>query len=85
MGAAAGVMDEMDPLHATIEEFAADGYTHIECYCPYCREIRLRPISWLPRLSLYLTLAQLSARLRCAECGGPLRSAKPWRHNSLMM
>jgi len=20
----------MDPLHATIEEFAADGYTHVE-------------------------------------------------------
>jgi hypothetical protein len=27
----------MDPLHATIEEFAADGYTHIECFCPWCR------------------------------------------------
>ena len=24
----------MDPLHATIEEFAADGYTHVECYLP---------------------------------------------------
>jgi hypothetical protein len=24
----------IDPLHATIEEFAADGYTHIECFCP---------------------------------------------------
>jgi hypothetical protein len=23
--------------------------------------------------------AQLSARLRCAECGGPLHSVKPWR------
>ena len=22
----------MDPLHATIEEFAADGYTHVECF-----------------------------------------------------
>jgi hypothetical protein len=21
----------MDALHATVEEFAADGYTHIEC------------------------------------------------------
>jgi hypothetical protein len=41
----------MDPLHATIEEFAADGYTHIECHCPRCREIRLRPISYLPRIS----------------------------------
>jgi hypothetical protein len=26
-----------------------------------------------------LTIAQLSARLRCADCGGPLRSVKPWR------
>jgi hypothetical protein len=23
-----------DPSHATIEEFAADGYTHVQCYCP---------------------------------------------------
>jgi hypothetical protein len=27
----------MDPLHATIEEFAADGFTHIECHCPAFR------------------------------------------------
>ena len=55
----------MDPLHATIEEFAADGYTHVDCYCPRCRMTRLRPISWwLPHI-----LAQLSARLRCAEGG----------------
>jgi hypothetical protein len=59
----------MDPLHATIEEFAADGYTHVDCYCPRCRMMRLRPISWLPRISLGLTIAQLSARLRCAEGG----------------
>ena len=24
----------MDPLHATIKEFAAAGYTHVECFCP---------------------------------------------------
>jgi hypothetical protein len=59
----------MDLLHATIEEFIAEGYTHIECYCPRCRATRLRPISWLPRISMGLTLAQLSVRLRCAECG----------------
>ena len=47
--------------------------------CPRCRAIRLRPISWLPRISLGLTIAQLSARLRCAECGGQLHSVKPWR------
>ena len=26
-----------------------------------------------------LTIAQLSERLRCAECGGQLQSVKPWR------
>ena len=31
------------------------------------------------RISLGLTIAQLSARLRCAECGGQLHSVKPWR------
>ena len=69
----------MDPLHTTIEEFAAEGYTHVECYCPRCRMTRLRPISWLPSISMGLTIAQLSVRLRCAECGGQLHSVKPWR------
>jgi hypothetical protein len=69
----------MEPLHATIEEFAAEGFTHIECYCPRCRVIRLRPMSWLPRISLGLTIAQLSERLRCAECGGQVQSVKPWQ------
>ena len=27
----------MNPLHATIEEFAAEGYSHVECFCPRCR------------------------------------------------
>ena len=74
----------MDPLRATIEEFAAEGYTHIECYCPRCRMTRLRPISWLPRISLGLAIAQLSARLRCAKCGGQLRSVKPWRMEDVL-
>jgi hypothetical protein len=74
----------MDPLHATIEEFAADGYTHIECCCPRCRVIRLRPMDWLPRISMGLTIAQLSERLRCAECGGPLQSVKPWRQADVL-
>ena len=68
----------MDPLHATIQEFAADGFTHVECYCPRCRVTRQRPISWLPRISMGLTIAQLSERLRCAECGSQIYSAKPW-------
>jgi phage FluMu protein Com len=69
----------MDPLHAAIDEFAAEGYTHIECFCPRCRMIRLRPMSWLPKISTGLTLDGLARRLRCAECGGPLLSVKPWR------
>jgi hypothetical protein len=60
----------IDPLHATIENFAAEGFTHVECYCPRCRMIRLRPISWLPRISMGLTIAQLSARLRCLSVVG---------------
>ena len=52
----------MDPLHATIEEFEAEGYTHIECHCRRCRVIRLRPMNWLPHISMGLTLAQLSER-----------------------
>ena len=74
----------MDPLRATIEEFAAEGYTHVECFCPRCRVIRLRPIDWLPKISMGLTIAQLSARLRCAECGGSLRSVKPWRQADVL-
>jgi hypothetical protein len=38
-----------------IEEFAADGYTHVEANCPRCRLIRLRPIDQLPKISLGLT------------------------------
>ena len=60
-----------------MEEFAAEGVTHIECHCP--RVTRLRRISWLPRISMGLTIAQLSEPLRCAECGAPLHSVKSWR------
>jgi hypothetical protein len=74
----------MDLLHATIEEFAAEGYTHIRCFCPRCRNIKMRPITQLPRISLGLTIAQLSARLRCAECFGPLHSVKPWRVDDML-
>src|SRR5262245_56047764 len=49
------MLNGMDPVHTTIEEFATDGYTHIQCYCPRCRAMRLRPISWLPRISMGLT------------------------------
>ena len=69
----------MDPLHATLEEFAAEGYTHVEANCPRCRVIRLRPIDQLPKISMGLTLDALARRLRCAECGGTLSSVKPWR------
>jgi hypothetical protein len=37
----------VDPLHSTIEEFAAEGYKHIEC-CPRWRVIQLRVMSSLP-------------------------------------
>jgi hypothetical protein len=74
----------MDPLRATIKESAAADYTHVECFCPRRRVIRLRPMDWLPRISMGLTIAQLSERLRCAECGGQLLSVKPWRQADVL-
>jgi hypothetical protein len=47
------------PLDATIEEFAAEGYTHLEANSPRCRVIRLRPIDQLPKISMGLTLDAL--------------------------
>jgi hypothetical protein len=47
----------MNPLNATIEQFLDEGFTHIECHCPRCRAIRLRPINYLPRISMGLTIA----------------------------
>ena len=29
-------------------------------------------------------IAQLSERLRCADCGGPLHSVKPWRMEDVL-
>ena len=55
----------MDPLHATLEEFAADGYTHVEANCPRCRVIRLRPIDQLPKISKPKTAEQS----RNHDCG----------------
>ena len=56
----------MDALHATTEEFVAEGYTHVECFCPRCRVIKLRPMSWLPKISMGLTLDQFARRPRNA-------------------
>ena len=56
----------MDPLQATIEEFAAEDFTHIECFCPRCRMTRLRPISWLPEFRWDLPLRSYR---RSALCG----------------
>jgi hypothetical protein len=39
----------MDPLHATIEEFAAEGFTHVESYCPRCRMITSEALARVTR------------------------------------
>jgi hypothetical protein len=39
----------MDPLHATLEEFAAEGYTHVSYHCPRCRMTRIRPMGLAPQ------------------------------------
>ena len=35
----------MNPLRATIEEFAADGYTHVECIAAMSRDAGISVIS----------------------------------------
>ena len=49
----------MNPLHATLEEFEAEGFTLIECHCPRCRVTRLRPIKRLPGIWMVSVLALL--------------------------
>jgi hypothetical protein len=46
----------MDPLHATLEELVAEGYTHVSCHCTRFRMTRMRPVTWLPKISMGLTL-----------------------------
>ena len=53
--------------HPTIEEFAAEGYTHVECFCPRCRVIRMRPISWLPRILLATPVSATDAVTVCQQ------------------
>jgi hypothetical protein len=55
------------PAATTIEEFAAEGFTHIVCHCLASHD-EAEAISWRPRISLGITIAQFSARLRRAEC-----------------
>jgi len=79
------------PLHATIEEFAAEGYTHVECFCPRCRIIRMRPMGWLPRISMG-SLSRSSQRdFAALSAGGALQfnpavagaSASYWRPRTI--
>ena len=38
-------------------------FTHGECFCARGLVIRLRPMSWLPKISMGLTLDALAPRL----------------------
>jgi hypothetical protein len=51
-------MTEQKALRATIEEFTAEGFTHIERHCPRCRVTRLRPDQLAPQISMGFTIAQ---------------------------
>src|SRR5512143_602691 len=56
----------MTPLHATIEEFAAEGYTHIEANCPRCHVIRLKADSRKGRRQMRIIKTVGLARITCA-------------------
>ena len=69
----------MDPLHASIEDFTAEGFTHIECHCPRCRMTRwgrsvgFHESRWdLPLHSYQHGSAEPSA-------AGSFTPVKPWR------
>ena len=56
-----------NPFDATLEEFAAENYTHIECFWSRCPVTRLRPISWFPASRLGLpSRSCLSGGEECA-------------------
>src|SRR6476660_2821093 len=55
----------LDPLHATLEEFAADGYTHVEANCR-AAAISFRKSRWGLRLTGWRAgCATLNAEARC--------------------
>ena len=69
-----------DPLHATIEEFAADGYTHVEAELPAlpCNpSLATQPAS--QNLVGAYAGTGLARRLRCADAESLVLSIKPWR------
>ena len=67
----------MDPLHATLEELQPTAIRTGEL--PPLPRDPASAIDQLPKVSMGLTLDALARRLRCAKCGGPLLSVKPWR------
>ena len=78
LGTAAGLSFFMGPLHATIEEFAADGFTHIEANRPRGRVIRLRTID----RNLDRAYARcVGAPVGMCQVRRPLLSVKPWRQS----
>jgi hypothetical protein len=78
----------MDPLNATIEEFAAEGYTHVSCHCPRYRVTRTRPMSWLPKnldgAHAQCTSSPASVRLSPFQCqpAAEVLSIRPCTHKT---
>jgi hypothetical protein len=69
----------MDPLHATIEDFAAEGFTHIECHCPPMSDDKAKADQLAPS---HLSGANYRATVRASPLlgvGGQVHSVKPWR------
>jgi len=66
----------VDPLHATIEEFAAEGYTHVECFCPRCRVIYASDEPASENLDgTHARCAGSSASMRWVRWGAAIRQA----------
>ena len=64
-------------LHATIEQFAAEGFTHIERHCPRCRMTRMRPIGCFLREQGDVTDVKRKLGVAPSLTGRPLNLPAP--------
>jgi len=74
------------PKSPKLSEIVQEGYEYLQGFCPGCskwRTMELRSLHVAPRTKIQptTTLAQLTERMRCKECGAPMERVEPWRQS----